>query len=171
MGWERCIHGYNIIPGGQRCPWCNETPTTEYAPVLGKGNGWLLGKDDLVCEGCGGPRKAGWGAWAGPDPPTAENVREALSTMRFCYQCTCEGKSQKRSKDNGDVITDDEMKSFSIGACPDCGKYFHVGTTTCPRLTCGSRFRLEGKKVIRDSAPRPDEPPRVVVTIEELEKR
>ena len=163
MSWPKCPHGYNITPS-HHCPWCAGTDTSEYAPVVGPGNGWLLGKDDLVCEGCGGPRGAGWGAWAGPDPPTPERVREALSTMRFCYQCVSEGKAMKRSSKQGDYLTDDELRSVSF-QCPDCGKRFVV-PMVCPRLTCGSRFEERAGRVVRATNAHPDRPPPKQVTID-----
>jgi len=164
MSWPTCPHGYFQTPG-QHCPWCAGEDTSAYVPVAGKGNGWLLGKDDLVCDGCGGPRSAGWGAWAGSEPPTPENVREALSTMRYCYTCVRDdGKMMKRSSKRGEFLTDDEMRVASF-ECPDCGKRYVV-SFVCPRLTCGSRFEERTGRVIRITDAAPDRPPPKRVTID-----
>lgn len=89
--WEKCKHGYYITPL-HKCPWCFDGDVQKYRMVEGKGNGWLLEKDDLACLGCGGPRGGGWGAWIGPEDPTPENVRAALEKIKFCLDCHKENK-------------------------------------------------------------------------------
>jgi hypothetical protein len=160
--WPTCEHGYYTTPS-HRCPWCFNGDVSKYRHVVGKGNGWLLKADDLACEGCGGPRGAGWGAWCRPEPPTPELVREVLSTMSYCYSCTREGKAMKRTAKKGERISVDEQKRVDAGVCPDCGKRYY-GTpfvSICPRATCGSRI----DNYVRTTDAHPDEPPKKYVNI------
>lgn len=169
--WPLCEHGYNITPS-HKCPWCFDGDTSKYKPVVGKGNGWLLhaeGSLSIPCEGCGGPAGAGWGAWAGPENPTPEQVYDATKTIMYCYHCTSEGKRMKRTSKMGAQLTADEQRRINIGECPDCGKRFFKqptvdAETTCPRLTCGSKF----KDYVRASDAHPDEPPKKYVDINKL---
>ena len=85
--WPTCEHGYYITPS-HKCPWCFNGDPAGFTHVVGQGNGWLLKKDDLTCKRCGGPRGAGWGAWASDKPPTPENVRAEMEKVDFCYSCT-----------------------------------------------------------------------------------
>lgn len=170
MSWPTCEHGYYTTPS-HRCPWCHGDDVTPYKHRAKgtKGNGWLLyaeGFRSLVCEGCGGPRCAGWGAWAGPDEPTPERVYEQLSTAMYCYSCVCDGKSMKRTSKKGERVTSDEKRRLDAGACPDCGKRF-VQLGVCPRLTCGSRFDGD----VRATNAHPDEPPKKYVEVPLREKK
>lgn len=84
--WPKCPHGY-YQTGAQTCPWCAGGDVSCYDQVTGPGNGWLLEKGDLTCKRCGGPRGAGYGAWAGPGDPTPEAVRAGLEKLDHCYTC------------------------------------------------------------------------------------
>lgn len=159
MSWPLCEHGYYITPS-HKCPWCFGGDTSKYRFHVGTGNGWLLGIDDRACEGCGGPSSAGWGAWARPEPPTPELVKEVMATIAYCYTCTSAGKREVRTWQKGERVSPFEQKLLDANTCPDCGKRFVVAGI-CPRLTCGSRF--DGS--VRANDAEPDLPDEKVVQI------
>lgn len=79
---EKCTHGYFT---SQPCPWClGREPSAwdDFVKVIGHGNGWLLRRGDRVCASCGGPRGAGWGAYAG------DKESDPKDGAPMCYVCT-----------------------------------------------------------------------------------
>lgn len=86
--WPTCPHGYYITPV-HKCPWCAGLDTTDFRDVVGRGNGWLMKKDDKPCSDCGGPAHAGFGAFEG----TLEEWQAVKRTIERCYRCAMTWRS------------------------------------------------------------------------------
>jgi hypothetical protein len=80
--WPTCSHGYYITPS-HKCPWCADVDISNFKEVVGRGNGWLMNKDDKPCDDCGGPAHAGYGAFDG----TKEEWEAEKKIIELCYKC------------------------------------------------------------------------------------
>ena len=92
MAFDKCLHGYFTR---QHCPWCHgfDDSTRDVVTVTGHGNGWLLRKDEAVCESCGGPSGAGWGI--------TSDVALSAEPPKLCYPCRS-GENTREAIDRRD---------------------------------------------------------------------